>query len=261
MLVTPTALVLVLQTMGYPVTLRCLTDWRAKGLLPALTVKGRGKGKGVARYWTETDIVRRAVEVFRRLRKLRRARRVLISLCGQGYKCEASSVRKAFVAMFDRAASYNKRSITRFAPQIAKDIPRTSTHIGHVLVEVFKILSDRNWKCGDEIDFEMVVDFINQIARQASQKGRLLWVEGDTVYEFFKHIRLSFSPVGFRRAVEAASDAELLDAQASWAGFWEMLNGLNQTIAPQPDGRSSCMELAAALAPIGIPMLLPLRIS
>lgn len=63
-MVTPQRLVILLKRLGYPMTDRGLTDWRQKGLLPALVSRGRGKGRGKAYGWPEVRVVRQAITVW-----------------------------------------------------------------------------------------------------------------------------------------------------------------------------------------------------
>ena len=52
-----------LAKTGRRVTARKLTDWRARELLPQLSEKGKGRGKGKVYLWTQPDILDRAAFV------------------------------------------------------------------------------------------------------------------------------------------------------------------------------------------------------
>jgi hypothetical protein len=50
-MLSQTQLVAELQSRGYHATERQLRDWRAKGLLPPLDLRSRGRGLGISRHW------------------------------------------------------------------------------------------------------------------------------------------------------------------------------------------------------------------
>jgi hypothetical protein len=63
MALTPKQVIDKLTKTGRCVQARTLTDWRARGLLPKLTEKGQGQGKGKAYFWTQADILDRVALV------------------------------------------------------------------------------------------------------------------------------------------------------------------------------------------------------
>ena len=63
MALTPKQVVNELAKTGRRMTERKLTDWRARELLPKLSEKGKGRGKGKVYFWTQPDILDRAAFV------------------------------------------------------------------------------------------------------------------------------------------------------------------------------------------------------
>lgn len=61
MALTPKQLIDELAKTGRHVSKRLLTDWRQRRLLPELTHKGRGPGKGASYFWEQANILDQAV--------------------------------------------------------------------------------------------------------------------------------------------------------------------------------------------------------
>jgi hypothetical protein len=60
---TPKQVIEELAKTGRHVEARTLTDWRNRGLLPKLTERGQGHGRGKAYFWTDPDILDRVALV------------------------------------------------------------------------------------------------------------------------------------------------------------------------------------------------------
>jgi hypothetical protein len=63
MALTPKQVIEELAKTGRHVEPRTLTDWRSRGLLPKLSDRGRGHGKGKGYFWTDDNILDRAALV------------------------------------------------------------------------------------------------------------------------------------------------------------------------------------------------------
>jgi hypothetical protein len=63
MALTPKQVIEELAKTGRRVEPRTLTDWRSRGLLPKLTDRGRGHGKGKGYFWIDDDILDRVALV------------------------------------------------------------------------------------------------------------------------------------------------------------------------------------------------------
>jgi len=63
MTLTPKQVIEELAKTGWHVEARTLTDWRSRGLLPKLTDRGQGHGKGKGYFWTDNNILDRVALV------------------------------------------------------------------------------------------------------------------------------------------------------------------------------------------------------
>lgn len=63
MRITEDDLIKALEERDIPVNKRVLTDWRRRYYLPSLRSQGRGQGKGRDYFWTDPDLMERAVLV------------------------------------------------------------------------------------------------------------------------------------------------------------------------------------------------------
>jgi hypothetical protein len=63
MTLTPKQVIEELAKTGRHVEARTLTDWRSRGLLPKLTDRGQGHGKGKGYFWTDNNILDRVALV------------------------------------------------------------------------------------------------------------------------------------------------------------------------------------------------------
>ena len=79
---------------GIPLNKRVLTDWRAKAFLPALEVRGLGKGKGKIYFWSDPKIIDRALLVDEALRSDFRGSKMLLVLWLFGYEMPTALIRE-----------------------------------------------------------------------------------------------------------------------------------------------------------------------
>lgn len=93
---TPEQLLRELDRLGCPVTLRVLTDWRQKGLLPRLSRRGRGQGRGAEWYWTHGDIVDRATTIYEIFEVKWRADFALKALWFSGFDVDLKLIRRVW---------------------------------------------------------------------------------------------------------------------------------------------------------------------
>src|SRR5664279_5777920 len=100
---TRAELIKALRAREYPETnARNLTNWRAKGLLPPLTKRGRGHGQGTHVFWTQPDILDRAIAVCEFMRQHRRTETALLQLWFAGFDVDAELIRSAWLKALDR---------------------------------------------------------------------------------------------------------------------------------------------------------------
>lgn len=79
---------------GIPLNKRVLTDWRAKGFLPALEVKGLGQGKGKTHFWSDPKVIDRALLVDEALQSDFRGSKMLLVLWLFGYEMPTALIRE-----------------------------------------------------------------------------------------------------------------------------------------------------------------------
>jgi hypothetical protein len=111
---TQAELIHALKERGYPeVTPRVLSDWRAKNLLPPLTRRGKGQGRGTHESWDQPDILDRAIAVYEFMRQHRRTETAHLRLWFAGFDVEPELVRAAWLQGLGRDSIWIKRSSER----------------------------------------------------------------------------------------------------------------------------------------------------
>lgn len=103
-MISQTQLVAELQILGYRVTERQLRDWRAKGLLPPLDLRSRGRGLGISRHWDDKErVLSQAMTVCDLLDRNGRAKWTPLGLWFAGYEMKLETVRKLWLQSLERA--------------------------------------------------------------------------------------------------------------------------------------------------------------
>jgi hypothetical protein len=92
--ITEQALIEEFDRRNIPISKRVLTDWRAKGYLPPLQVKGLGQGKGKTYFWSDTEVIEQALLVDEALQSNFRGKRILITLWLFGYDLPSALIRE-----------------------------------------------------------------------------------------------------------------------------------------------------------------------
>jgi hypothetical protein len=102
-MVSQTQLVAELQERGYHVTERQVRDWRAKGLLPPLNSRSRGRGLGVLRYWEGNEIIlSQAIAVCDLLDRNGRTKWVPLGLWFAGFEVNLGTARMLWLESLAR---------------------------------------------------------------------------------------------------------------------------------------------------------------
>lgn len=124
-----------LTRRGFPTSLRKLTDWRHKGLLPPLATRGSGKGKGRTYGWQSADVLVQALFVAEAFDHHVTAERTTLLLAFAGFKTDPKKVRRIWVMQLgqllrqaDKPPEFNERTDDGFwdsAVQLARklDLP------------------------------------------------------------------------------------------------------------------------------------------
>ena len=95
--ITEQALIEEFERRDIPMSKRVLTDWRAKGYLAPLQVKGLGQGKGKTYFWSDSQVIERALLVDEALRSDYRGRKILFILWLFGYDIPSALIREHLV--------------------------------------------------------------------------------------------------------------------------------------------------------------------
>jgi hypothetical protein len=99
---TPREVIEELAKTGRHVEARTLTDWRSRGLLPKLSEKGRGYGKGKGYFWTDADILDR-VALVADLPSWETDRTIL-ALWFCGFQVSPEQMKKAWLTSIERVS-------------------------------------------------------------------------------------------------------------------------------------------------------------
>ena len=98
---TKAQLIADMDALGYPVTSRRLTDWIQKGLLPALTQRGRGRERGTKFFWSQPGVLNQAVDLFLLLEWHNKVQRIRLPLWFLGHDQALPEIRRRLVEQFD----------------------------------------------------------------------------------------------------------------------------------------------------------------
>ena len=206
--ITPKMLCLLLCQAGYTVTLRCLRDWRAKGLLPRLQRQGLGKGKGSLWFWTERDILKRAVAVCRKIRETRRTSAAVIETWFGGAPHSIGRVRRAWISEISRRHS-NSRAIQNVAGTIARNFGWNSAFVADYIREFVNPLFIRNYSIGKNFDIAIIVEFLDRNFWPKIRSGKISPETVTSFYAFLRAFAAILSPVGFYELLNSATDSEI----------------------------------------------------
>ena len=113
-MITPEDLRTELDRLGVAVSLRTLTDWRAKGLLPPLEKKGLGQGRGTTHYWSDPEVIPQAALIHRFLGEYAVADAVLLELWTAGYSVSHERAKESWI-------THLKKRETRISEQAKKE--------------------------------------------------------------------------------------------------------------------------------------------
>jgi hypothetical protein len=264
----------VLQKTGRTVEARTLTDWRARGILPSLTTRGLGQGKGRQSVWEAPDILDRIAFVYD-LRRIRTEKLKLALWCC-GFEVPLEHVRSAWAETIERLSwswarqqlsgpakagqSYFDELDDRFQDLSRKfareknspsDIPQLDEAelTRAALFVVFAKTLPR------DIQDELAV--LEKAFEEMYKKKYEESVQLDLAPAAVIYFRKFASPIEIKRAVENSSDIELRAAMSIWkqmvraAAAW--LAGANKS----PElGFTIGRRFAATFGPLTIGALL-----
>lgn len=237
-----TQLVAELEERGYHVTERQVRDWRAKGLLPLLNARSRGRGLGVLRYWEDNGIIfSQAMAVCDLLDRNGRTKWVPLRLWFAGFEVNIGTVRALWLKTLAGTrkewlgTALSKEecddAIGVLCPRLAKGLSDQSwarkTHLPWTRLEplLFEALNaffnphpDAEIAVDEQLaDTVRVLMYHNRANREGSEFVSQLELE-----EWLDFIRRNFSIRAMREIIAAATDDDLAMAHNRWRSVREI---------------------------------------
>jgi hypothetical protein len=111
---TPAQLCDRLRDLGIDRNERNLTDWRKKGLLPALLSESAGRGCGVKRFWKE-DVLEQAIAADWLMTQSDRADEARFGLWLSGYKVDPALAQQAWIQHLNRIQRQRTQAASRLS--------------------------------------------------------------------------------------------------------------------------------------------------
>jgi len=246
-----TGLVAEMQERGYHVTERQVRDWRAKGLLPPLNSRSRGRGLGVLRYLEGNEIIlSQAIAISDLLDRNGRTKWVPLGLWFAGFVVNHGTVRALWLESLART---RKEWLgTALAKEECEDA------IGGLCPRLAKGLSDQPWARNAHLQwtrlepllFEVLNAFFNPhpdaeiaIDEQLAETARTLmyhnradregpeFVSESELEQWLNFIRRNFSVSAMHQIIAAATDDDLTAAHNRWRAVCEVFKLLSANAA------------------------------
>lgn len=228
-MMTPKQLRQALGEIGRAVSARQLTDWRAKGLLPALKQVGQGRGPGARYVWRELDILDRAATVYDLLAVKSRVQPALLAIWFAGYPVPISLIRKAWLGQIRREERHLRRIATKLSglenvygklattavKQQSSKIKVSLQDLEEIMVESFGMVLDKNY----EFDPETYRELFSQAFSALISKGNshdLISLNTITLSKLKQWLKDLTTTQGRREMISFASDSDFSDAHAKW---------------------------------------------
>lgn len=263
MSLTEQALIEVFDQKEIPISQRVLTDWRRKHYLPPLQSRGLGRGQGKIYFWTEADIIERAVLVDELLNIGFKGTRINMVLWLLGYDMPLYLVRERLqtgIEKFERQMTGGNSSggevedyisqfvfnYYRLAERLNRQFPdlQLPTNRRPEEMEMFMNLLSNSVYSLYDTPFEEGA----RAALERSRSGAGEQSEGDgevkpakteeelrLQWDFFRQY---FSLTKLKTALLWAGDGELLKARADVSGIFkslgELLSGMPEAEALKP---------------------------
>lgn len=266
----PVELAAALGGLGYSVTLRRLTDWRTKGLLPRLVKHARGRGRGSFNAWDQANLVEQAVEIYLLLEAGSNAQDVLIAIWLKDFAVDIRRVRETLLSRLrtfevrmrrdDKKYGGRKNRLTRSADVNARQIARgtnlVASDVRDFAAEILLALFQNDFSVGKEINSQILTSAVNNLFGEPTKRRRRKRVEPQQVEAGFELLRIILSIHGRQSLIKSATDEDMIEARDSWKwlvdlpgqflGWFSKMSGK----APSPP-RHVVQRLSVQLAPIG----------
>ncbi len=236
MALTPKQLIDELAKTGRHVSKRLLTDWRQRRLLPELTHKGRGPGKGASYFWEQANILDQAA--FIADLPSWDTPQIILALWCCGFKVPRESLREAWLDAVARLARSWAKQDMEEVPSSAGDwyfdelgdnlhrvatlAQKESTAQGHALAEhayelaqlalTITFASD----IPEEIDYE--IQYVNGlIGEYYAALGRTDALNIEFIdFSFVEKFRTYVNLFEIQKAVREASPTQFDAVQSTW---------------------------------------------
>ena len=217
-MITPDDLRAELERLGVAVSLRTLTDWRAKGLLPRLEQKGLGQGKGTQQRWLNPEIVDQAIATHFLLKRYSNTQAALLSLWSAGYSVPTNGAKNAWLSRLDRELkSHQKHAKKRggYSLLISGWIERAlkrkyvdpsiySSVFKDFIAEAFGLVIDPEFDFDTDSTSTLIIDAFNL------ELTAEVYVNVDKVLEVLRPLLMAALPIDkVRKTVESITIDEL----------------------------------------------------
>ena len=120
-MITPDDLKDELGSLGMGVSLRTLTDWWQKGLLPPLKKEGLGRGKGTKNYWPNEEVITQAYVIQHLLDTYANTDAALMKLWTGGYAVSNERAKKIWIKDLEKRKHINRKQIDKIKTALPED--------------------------------------------------------------------------------------------------------------------------------------------
>ena len=261
-----------LRGRGYSVTPRQLADWRAKGLLPKLSQRGRGRGPGATYFWPQPDIADQAGTVCELLGRHSRTETALLGVWFAGYRVELHRVREAWLARLARHEASITREVgrhgemedllggwsSRVAKKQAASIGLPYRDLDGLFLETLNAVFKPDYRFVAEDNFGLIEIARRFLSPKAVLSPTPAHFSEESFPRAFAWIHENLSPVAIRKLISSASDDELVNAHRRWLACIRAVAWFSKATASREVANLQAFgkQLAIALGPCGVLILL-----
>jgi hypothetical protein len=235
-MVSQTQLVAELQERGYHVTERQVRDWRAKGLLPPLNSRSRGRGLGVLRYWEGNEIILcQAIAVCDLLDRNGRTKWVPLGLWFAGFEVNLGTARTLWLESLARTrkdwlgTALSKEecedALGGLCPRLAKGLSDQSwvrnvdlhwTRLEPLLFEVLNAFFNPYPDVEIAIDEQLAYSARTLMCGSRANRERPEFLSEPELEEWLDSIHKNFSICAMHEIIVGATDDDLKITHNRW---------------------------------------------
>jgi hypothetical protein len=270
--ITPAQLQIELGRLGYEVTGRTLVDWRAKGLLPPLRARGRGRGGGKEQFWLSPRIIDHAVAVSDLLSLRYPNDEARTTLWFAGFPIAANAVRAAWLSRLgkieaelekDRKKQVEDRKsefpdvedeisavTSKYARKIAKTFNLDRQLIAQPVIDLFGLTFRPEYFVDANI-IDGLCDLYPFIKKYTSRTESLF--TNQSFQASMKFLKENGSLYAIKKIVASASDEEICHAQRRWRA---LLTLCQRAVPDMMPDHKSAKFVAAKVGTIIVPAII-----